>query len=107
MEKTMLEKFNGASVITMNDNYILTGIQNTWDTNYHLYEIEARKEFHPVMSVMKSLRYSVKKEFLIDCDDVCDTYDELEEYGCLMIWEEFQNEENLDEIKELAWKIKQ
>jgi hypothetical protein len=43
------------------DGHILTGIRNTWDTNYHLYD------------------KTNEVEYLIDCDDVDDNLIQLED----------------------------
>lgn len=101
----VLETFKGGHVIAMSNEHILTGNQNTWDMNYHLYEVEKRKEFHPIMAVNEAYRYSVEKEFLIDSAEIVDTTDDMEEYGGSMTWDEFSNMEDTDLMKEIAWQV--
>lgn len=58
---------------------------NTWDTNYHLYDGEGN-------------------DYLIDCGDVRDSLEEIEEYGGVL-WEDLRNLNDVENIKECAWKV--
>ncbi|MBM7598133.1 hypothetical protein JOC34_000490 [Virgibacillus halotolerans] len=77
-------KYGHGNIISKNENYAITKPLNTWDTNYRLYD---------------------KKEgltYLIDCEDVQENEEHLNEYGGIL----FQSLINLEieEIKSISWK---
>ena len=75
----------GGHVISQKENMILTSPMNSWDMNYHLYELETGQDH------------------LIDIDDVVDTLEEQEEYEAALLFKELKEFE-LDELKEYSWK---
>lgn len=72
------------TTIKEKDGYTLFRPMNTWDTNYHLVDNKGN-------------------DYLIDTCDVHDTLDDTEEYGGVT-WKELSTLEDIEYIKDWAWK---
>ena len=88
--KTLLESIFGTELngqISKKDGFILTSPKNSWDMNYHLIDFDNRIDY------------------LIDIDDVFDTYEEMEENEvCGVLYSELVSLDNIDELIEISWK---
>lgn len=97
VEKERIERYGilgelsqPAGVIKEKGNYVLSRPRNSWDMNYRLTN-----------------RYN-GKEYLID---ICDVYEEDDidedfEEGDALMWEDFKELKDIEEIKQWAWKVK-
>lgn len=75
-----------AEIIKAKEGCILVKSKNTQDLSYRLYDT------------------NTQIEFLIDCDDIQNSEDDLEKYGGILR-KEFFALTDIDEIKALAWKV--
>lgn len=73
------------NLICEKDGYSLYRPLNDWDMNYHLIDEEGN-------------------DHLIDINDVCDTEEELEEYGGIL-WSNLSTLDDIDEVKEMVWQV--
>lgn len=78
--------FKGSDILNKKDNHILCYPLNNWDTNYRLYDLVNNKTY------------------LISTEDIHDNEENLEEYGGVL-WQDLKCLEDVEEIKEVAWKI--
>lgn len=76
-----------SAVICEKDGYALIRPFNSWDMNYHLYDKNGN-------------------DYLIDIDNVCNDEEERNLYGGIS-WEELSTLQDIEHIKEYAWKIKE
>jgi hypothetical protein len=72
-------------MINQNENYRLYSPGNSWETNYTLMDDSANIAY------------------LIDCGDVQNNADEIEEYGG-MVWDDFKSLDFIGDMIELSWK---
>lgn len=73
-------------IINQKENYTLYKPRHHWDMNYYLVDNEN------------------EVAHLIDINDVVSTVQELEELNACILWDEFKQLDDIENIKQCAWK---